>query len=227
MTREVEKTGDTGFNWVVYGEMSMAKETVGLRVPVAVAEQVDRYAETHDMTRTAVIDLFIRTGLDEPDGFADKRTYAARIPEDVVERVTTGVTSGNNSVTERIVREIGRAKPYEGEYEEDEALTARLPGEVVRGIEEWAESQDMAKSNAAADLLVRGLRQNPYPDDFSIVSEGRMYTFELEPEEAELFRKYRLTNGTGPSKAAEHLLRASTGTGSVRPDWGKPDEQES
>mgnify|MGYP006876407783 FL=1 len=67
MTREHPKSDDTGFNWVVYGEESMAKETVSTRVPVPVAEQADRYADIHEISRTAALELFIRKALESPN----------------------------------------------------------------------------------------------------------------------------------------------------------------
>lgn len=230
MTRETAKSDGTGFNWVVYGEMSMAKETVSTRVPVAISEQVDRYAEIHEISRTEALELFITTALENPDGYREKRTYTGRIREDwhpaPPHKDPDHGGRRNDSIEKRVKRKLGSTEPYVGEWDEREALSARLPGEVVRGIEDWAESQDMNKANAAADLIERGLRADPLPDDHTVPLEGEMYTVELEPEKADALRRYRLSGRYTPSEAVSAVLGATRSRKSLRPDWAKPDEDE-
>jgi len=225
MTRETAKSNDTGFNWVVYGEGSMAKETVGARVPVAVADQVFHYVDTHEITRTEAIELFIRTALEDPDGFGRKQSYTVQIRENQERARDEPVYAGEWK------DELRRADRFVGEWDSTEALTARLPGEVVRGIEQWAESQDLAKSVAAEDLLVRGLKADPLPEgsedpipEYTDYSDAVVKTVELEPEEAELFRRCRLHYKKGPSEAVNWLISAQYSTKSARVGWAKPDE---
>jgi hypothetical protein len=231
MTRNTENSDDTGFNWAVYGSGGMAKETVGARVPVAVAEQVDRYAETHEITRTAAIELFIRTGLDGPDRFGENRVYTGRIREDWHESAPHRYPNGSLKDGDREIGWYVRSKIagggewYPGEWSENEALTARLPGEVVRGIEAWSESLDVAKSKGAAYLLRWGLALDPLPADHRVPLNGETYTVELEPELADKFRRYRLANRHTPSEAVSGLLGASRSRKSVRLDWGNPREE--
>lgn len=227
--REDTNFEGTGFKQAVYGETSMPKETVGTRVPVAIAEQVDRYAETHDLSRTGVMELFIRTALENPDASDEKRVYTGRIraewhpsPPHCDPR---GRPKRGDGIEQRVKRKLAGETPYVGEFEENEALTARLPGDLVRDIEEWGESHDMNKSNAAADLLVRGLKADPLPDDHTVELEGESYTLELEPELADVFRRWRLSRRQSPSEAVSTLLQASESRKSIRPDWGKPDEE--
>lgn len=227
MTREGGKSDGTGFNWVVYGEMSMAKETVSTRVPVAIAEQVDRYANAHEISRTEALELFITTALENPEAHREKRVYTGRIREDWHPDPPHKESRRNNDTIEgRVKRKLGSTDPYVGEWEEREALSARLPGEVVRGIEEWGESQDVNKANAAADLIERGLRADPLPDDHTVSLEGERYTVELEPEKADVFRRYRLSRVYTPSEAVSAVLGATRSTKRLRPDWAKPDEDE-
>ena len=220
--RETRNSDDTGFNWVVYGKESMAKETVGARVPVAIADQVHSYVETHEITRTAAIELFIRTALEDPEQFRCKQSYTVEIRED---------REGEPRHVSGWKAELRHADQFVGEWDSTEALTARLPGEIVRGIEEWAESQDIAKSVAAEDLLVRGLKADPLPEsnpdpipEHTDYSEAVVKTVELEPDEADLFRRCRLHYRKGPSEAVNWLIGATYSTSSARVGWSKPDE---
>lgn len=231
MTRNPENSDGTGFNWAVYGSDGMAKETVGARVPVAVAEQVDRYAETHEITRTAAIELFIRAGLEGPGRFGENRVYTGRIREDWHPHPPH--RNGNGSLKHRgrgvgwyaRHKVAGGVEWYPGEWEENEALTARLPGEVVRGIEAWSESLDVAKSKGAAYLLRWGLALDPLPDDHTVPLNGETYTVELEPVLADRFRRYRLDHRYTPSECVSTLLGASRSQKSIRLSWGKPGEE--
>jgi hypothetical protein len=226
MTRETVKSDGVGFNWAVYGSSGMAKETVGCRVPVAIAEQVGRYADTHDLTKTDTIELFIRTGLREPEEYTRKHVYTGEIRENWhPEPPHRESTRRDDDIEGRVKRKLQGAESYTGEWEENTALTARLPGEVVRGIEEWAESQDQSKSVAAADLLKRGLWADPLPDGYTGRLGGESYTVELESEKADTFRRYRLAKRYTPSEAVSALLGASRSTKSVRPDWGQPGDE--
>ena len=230
MTRETANSEETGFNWVVYGEMSMAKETVSTRVAQAIAEQVDRYAEIHEISRTETIELFIRTALENPEAYKEKRTYTGRIREDwhpePPHRDPEHKIGLSDSIEKRVHRKLPGTEVYTGEWEEREAISARLPGEIVRGIEDWGESQDMNKANAAADLIERGLRADPLPDDHTVGLEGERYTVELDPEEADAFRRYRLGRHYTPSECVSALLGASRSTKSIRLDWAKPEDIE-
>jgi len=225
MARETAKSNDTGFNWVVYGEGSMAKETVGARVPVAIADQVFHYVDTHEITRTEAIDLFIRTALEDPDGFEREQSYTVQIRQNQERARDEPVRAGGWK------GELRSADRFVGEWDSTEALTARLPGEVVRGIEQWAESQDLAKSVAAEDLLVRGLKADPLPEsnpdpipEDTDYSDAAMKTVELEPDDAELFRRCRLWYKKGPSETVNWLIGATYSTSNARVGWCKPDE---
>lgn len=226
MTRENAKSDDTGFNWVVYGEESMAKETVSTRVPVPVAEQVDRYADIHEISRTAALELFIRTALESPDAHRQEKTYTGRIRDNWHEhpphKDPKGARNPKDTIERRVRLKLGATAPYTGEWGRREALSARLPGEVVRGIEDWAESQHMNKANAAADLIERGLQADPLPGDHSVELDGERYTLVLEPEKADVFRRYRLSRRYTPSECVSALLMASTSQKRIRPDWEKP-----
>lgn len=222
MTREVENSGRTGFNNGVYGDGGMVKETVGARVPVAIAQQVKRYAETHDITRTEAIGLFIETGLQVVGEERGKRAYTVRIRE--VERgrdrpLTSGGWKGALRSAERI----------EGNYGSTDALTARLPGETVRAIEQYAEDSGVPEAVAAEQLLVRGLEEDPLPEgsedptpDSYDSADISVKTVELEPEEAELFRRCRLYYRKGPSECVNWLISATYSTSSARVGWETP-----
>ena len=221
--REGTNLNDTGFNWVVYADGGMAKETVGARVPKAIADQVYHYVDTHDITRTDAIELFIRTGLDEPEQFRREQSYDVQIRPETGE--DDPVDAGE------WVDQLRGADRYVGEWETTEALTARLPGDVVRGIEQWGESQDMAKSVAAEDLLVRGLKADPLPEsnpdpipELKDYSDARVKTVELESEDAELFRRCRLYYKTGPSETVNRLVSAKYSTSNARVGWAKPED---
>lgn len=206
----------------------MAKETVGVRVPVAIAEQVDRYAEIHEITRTDAMELFIRTGILSPWGFREKRVYTGRIREDwhpsAPHRRPNGSKKRDDSIARRVRRKLGGSEAHAGEWEENTALTARLPSDLVWGIEEWGKSHDMSKSVAAEDLLTRGLRSDPLPDTHTIPLEGETYTVELEPVKADLFRRYRLSHWETPSEAVSGLLAASRSKKPITVDWANPDK---
>lgn len=208
----------------------MAKETVGVRVPVAIAEQVDRYAEIHEISRTDAIELFIQTGGESPEAFRENRVYTGRIREDwhpsAPHRRPNGSEKRDDSISRRVRRKLGGSEGYTGEWDENTALTARLPSDLVRGIEMWGESHDMSKSVAAEDLLKRGLRSDPLPDGYTSPFNGESYTVELEPEKADLFRRYRLSHMDTPCGAVNGLLSASRSKKPIRVDWSNPDEDE-
>lgn len=225
--RESTNSNDTGVNLVVYGDGGMAKETVGARVPVAIADQVFNYVDTHEITRTEAMELFIRTALNDPDLFEREQSYTVQIRKNKDDERGEPVSGADWK------GELRAADRYVGEWDSTEALTARLPGEVVRGIEQWAESQDMAQSVAAEDLLVRGLKADPLPEsnpdpipEYTDYSDAVVKTVELEPEEAELFRRCRLYYKNGPSETVNWLRSARYSSKSARVGWAKPDETE-
>ena len=237
MKREAQDSDGTGFNWVVYSENGMAKETVGVRVPVAIAEQVDRHAETHDMTRTEAMVSFVRCGLEYPDAHRESRVYTAQIRESQwdsdMARVGWASEPSLPGVEETVKQQLRVADRIPGDYEENMALTARMPGDVVRGIEQWAESEDLAQSVAAEDLLVRGMKADPLPpgneDPIPETGggfDGGVKTIELESEEADLFRRCRLYYRMGPTRCVNQLLGASKSSKSARVGWAKPDESD-
>ena len=219
----------TGFILLVYVIIGMVKETVGTRVPVAIAEQVDRYAETHGISRTEAIELFIRTGFEQPNGYREERTYTGRIREDWYpeppHRDPEYSWGMGDSIEKRVKRKLGYTESYTGEFEENEALTARLPGEMVECIGEWQKSQDMNRANAACDLLKRGLRADPLPDGHEVSLDGEKYTVRLGPEKADKFRRYRLSDRKTPSEAVSSLLGATRSQKPVSVNWGTPGEE--
>lgn len=222
MTRETEKSGRTGFNNGVYRDGGMAKETVGARVPLAIAEQVKRYAETHDITRTEAIGLFIETGLQVAGEERGKRAYTVRIRE--VERARDRPLSAGGWKGQ-----LRNAVRVEGDYDSTEALTARLPGETARAIEQYAEDSDVPKAVAAEQLLIRGLKEDPLPEgsedplpDSYRDDDMSVKTVELEPEDAELFRRCRLYYRQGPSECVNWLISATYSTSSAKIGWEKP-----
>lgn len=225
MKREEPNSDDTGFKPVVYGEGGMAKETVGVRPPQAIAEQVKAYAETHEISRTEAIGLLIRTGLEQAGSERDGRAYTVRIRE--VERardepVRIGGWKG----------ELHRADRIEGVYDSTEALTARLPGDLVREIEAYAAENELAKSVAAEKLMVRGLKADPLPEgsedpipEHTDYSDASVKTVELDAEDAELFRRCRLHYRKGPSETVNWLIGATYSTSTARLGWEKPDDE--
>lgn len=205
----------------------MAKESVGARVPVAIADQVFNYVDTHEITRTEAIELFIRTALDDPEQFQRKQSYTVQIRQNQERARDEPVSAAGWK------GELRGADRFVGEWDSTEALTARLPADVVAGIENWAESQDLAKSVAAEDLLVRGLKADPLPEsnpdpipEHTDYSDAVVKTVELEPEDAELFRRCRLYYRKGPSETVNWLISATYSTNSARVGWAKPEETE-
>jgi hypothetical protein len=192
----------------------MAKELVGVRVPVAVAEQVDAYAETHEISKTEAIELLIRTGYDRsiPEG---DRSVRGPEPEH---------TNSSSPGFEHIIRrKLQGAEPYHGDYENTRSPTARLPDGVVERIEDWQESQDVNRTNAAADLLERGLIIDPSPDQHDGDSVNMGITVALSPDEYEIFRKYRLSWKNTEPEAVQSLAMPSSSQKSISLEWGKPD----
>jgi hypothetical protein len=194
-----------------------------MRVPVAIAEQVDRYAKTHEITRTDAIDLFLRYGLELEGENERKRVYTGRLRVFEDERLPHEESvRANLSVEEAIIRSLEGLDAYAGEFEEEKALTARLPPDLVNEIEAWAESQGVPVSVGAARLLERGMRWDPLPESYDCDLEGEAYTLALEPEQVDLFRRYRLTHMVKPGEAASNLLRARHNP----IDWGSPSESD-
>lgn len=224
MTRETRKSDGTGFNTDVYRSNSMAKETVGVRPPKAITEQVIEYAKTHDITRTEAIGLFIREGLKDDGDSGEKRTYTVQIREVERARDEPVVMGGWKG-------QLQSADKYQGDYESTDALTARLPKNLVREIEQYAEEKAVPKSVAAEELMTEGLKSDPLPDgsadpipDEKDYSDATVKTVELEPEEAELFRRCRLHYGMGPSECVNWLMSATYSKSSARVGWEKPED---
>jgi hypothetical protein len=225
MTRETENSYGTGFKEIVYGDGGMAKETVGVRPPQAIAEQVKEYAQTHEISRTEAIELFIRTGLQTVGSERNGRAYTVRIREVEHARDRPLYSGGWKS-------ELRKADRWEGVYDSTEALSARLPGELVRKIEEYAAENGLAKSVAAENLMTRGLKEDPLPQgsedpipEHRDYSDTSVKTVELDAEEAELFRRCRLQYKKGPSETVNWLIGATYSTSSARVGWEKPEEE--
>lgn len=223
MTRERTKSGDTGFNCVVYGEESMAKETVSTRVPVAVGKQVDRYAETHDISRTDAIEVFIRAAAESDSTDSGKRAYTVRKWEVGAARDSPLTVGGVEGALHSAVEEMG-------EWDEMTAISARLPTEVVAEIAGYATAYDVSKSEAAREMLVEGLERDPLPEgsedplpDEVEESETTVNTLELDAEDADKFRRMRLRYRMGPSEAVHWLQQSNYSTSEARIGFGKPD----
>ena len=217
--------GRTGFNTSVYRKMSMAKETVGVRPPKAIEEQVYEYSQTHEITKTEAIALFIRKGLELGGEVPEKRAYTVQIRE--VER-----GDGTPRHVGGWKAELRSADRFEGVYDSTEALTARLPSELVREIEAYGEENGLVKSVAAEQLMVAGLKADPLPEgsedpipEHTDYSDATVKTVELDAEEAELFRRCRLYYMKGPSECVNQLIGATYSTSSARVGWAKPADE--
>lgn len=204
----------------------MAKETVGVRPPKAIEEQVYEYSQTHGISKTDAIELFIREGLERDGERPEKRAYTVRIRD--VEYVKEGPRTVGG-----IEGQLRAADRFEGEYDSTEALTARLPGELVREIEAYADANDLLKSVAAEELMVTGLKSDPLPEgsedpvpETHDYSDATVKTVEFDAKHTELFRRCRLYYGMGPSECINWLRGAAHSTSSARVGWEKPEDEE-
>jgi len=190
----------------------MAKETLSTRVHPFVAEQVERYAEIHDMTRTDVLELFLETGLSEGDPESFNHSYTVRLRENMAEEVEGWGGANSKDYSQQILKE---SVSYLDELESEEpdesgpvALSARVPPGLVERVVSWGESQDVAKAVAAEKLIERGLKWDPMPVGYRSPFEGPSYTVELEPEEADIVRRWRLKKRYTPCRAFNSLAYA-------------------
>lgn len=210
--RETGNFEGTGFKQAVYEESGMAKETLSTRVHPFVAEQVERYAEIHDLTRTETLELFLETGLSEGDPDGSNRTYTVRLREERGKELEEWGGTSTSVRPEELLREsvsyLGEAEPEEPVEDGPVALSARIPPALVERVVEWGESQDVAKAVAAETLIERGMKWDPLPASYQSPHEGPSYTVELEPEDAELVRRWRLKKRYTPCRAFNSLAYA-------------------
>lgn len=212
MTREGENFEGTAFKQAVYEESSMAKETLSTRVHPFVAEQVERYAEIHDLSRTEALILFLETGLSEGDPMCSNRTYTVRLREERAEELEQWGGRSSTIQPEELLRGgvsyLDESEPEEPVDDSPVALSARVPPELVEQVVEWGESHDVAKAVAAEKLIERGLQWDPLPASYQSPFEGPSYTVELEPEKADLVRRWRLKKRYTPCRAFNSLAYA-------------------
>lgn len=194
----------------------MAKDLVGIRVPKAIAEQVDAYTETYEISKTEALNNLICVGYDR-EPIDEDRTVWGPEPEHCDAELW--------QYKRYITGKLELSEPYQGDYESTEAPTARLPDETVERIEDWQKSQDMNRTNAVADLLRRGLRIDPTPEQHDTDAVNSGVKAVLSPELYEKFRKYRLTNRYTKREAVQKLASAVASSKPPRPtriDWGEP-----
>jgi predicted DNA-binding protein len=189
---------------------SMAKKTVSTRLLEPVAEQADRYAEIHEISRTEALTRFARAGLEALDSEVGERSYTGVIPEIPDEKgYWDGETPGSFSIEEFI--EVGLRKLEDSGAEtfddgEEVARSARMPPAIVEQMDERAESQDSTRAVVAAEAIERGLKEDPLPAVSERQRNGASYTVELDAETAELFRRYRLEYRMVPGEVFEKGL---------------------
>lgn len=188
----------------------MAKETVSTRLPRAIAEQVDRYAETHEISRTKAMEILAREGVENPENAEGERAYTGVISENSIEQAYTGGPAGNLALETVIKRSLGtqlrERESVPEEFGEDVARSARFPPALAGRLKERAESQDSSKAVVTAEAIETGLKADPIPPCTGDDREGRLYTVVLDRETAELFRKYRLDRRRVPGEAFEAAL---------------------
>jgi hypothetical protein len=203
-------SGFTGFILLVYDCTDMAKETVGFRIPIGEAQQVDSYAEAYEITRTEAVERFVRAGFDAEGEPPCKQEYLLVLPPQFGS--VHGMPSAElNAARKHPLRVLSRKlRSVVGdpeESEEEKALTARLPPELVEEIVEWGQSEELPKSVAAEKLVRRGLWSDPAPDEGRDGLEGQLKTFDLGPDTADMFRRYRYRREYTPQVAAYALWR--------------------
>ena len=213
MTREARNFEGTAFKQAVYEESSMVKETLSTRVHPFVAEQVERYAETYDLTRTETLELLIETGLEWGNPESGNRAYTVRLAAWREEQLDE-MCSGNSEpfirrMLDGCVHCLDESEPEEPEDDRPVALSARLPPELVQRVVEWGKSKDVSKAVAAEMLIERGLKWDPKPRAYQSPNDGSQYTVELEPEEADLLRRWRLSERKTPCEAFDSLVYAN------------------
>jgi len=212
MARETGNFEGTDFKQAVYEETAMPKETLSTRVHPFVAEQVERYAETHDLTRTETLVLFLETGLSKGDPEKANRSYTVRMTEErgdaLKEWGGTNVSVRPEQLLEESVTYLQDSETEESVDESPVALSARVPPELVVDVVGWGERHDVSKAVAAEKLIERGLKWDPLPDGYVSENEGPSYTVELEPEEADMVRRWRLKKRYTPCRAFNSLAYA-------------------
>jgi len=216
MTREARNFEDTAFKQAVYEESSMAKETLSTRVHPFVAEQVERYAETYDLTRTETVELLIETGLEQGDLESGNRAYTVRLAAWREEQIAEMCSGDSGQYIQRMLNScvgcLDESEPEEPEDERPVAISARLPPELVQQVVEWGKSQDVSKAVAAEKLIERGLKWDPKPVSYQSPNDGGQYTVELGPEAVDLLRRWRLSERKTPCEAFDSLVYASAST---------------
>lgn len=225
MTRESEKSRRREFNTEVYTSQDMAKKTVSTRLPLRVAEQVDRYAETHEISRTKAIEVLAREGVENPENAEGERAYTGVIPDELVEQAnlkSMGVGEDTEAAIRRSLNmQLRPRKSVPDEFDETVARSARLPKDLAGRLIERAESQDSSKATVTAEAIEVGLKADPIPMGTESEKEGRLCTVVLDRETAELFRKYRLGRKKVPGEVFESALMwtNSSRTGGITVRW--------
>lgn len=201
----------------------MAKKTVSTRVRREIAEQVDRYAEMHEISRTEALTRFARIGIEEPERAEGERAYTGVIPVKSVDEAEEGRKMDNfGSIEDKVRFGLSRLREPESlpvEYGEEVARSARMPPELVGRLDERAESQDSSRAVVAAEAITTGLKSDPVPDEERGGRQGRPYTVVLDRETAEIFRKYRLSSRKMPGEVFETALKMAESTKPVVTDW--------
>lgn len=185
----------------------MAKETVSTRLPLAVAEQVDDYAKTHEISRTEAMERLAREGVENPENAEGERRYTGVIRQKFIDQANTPRRDPDSQLSEIVKQSLEtQLRPREtlpDEYDETVARSARFPQDLAGRLKERAESQDSSKAVVTAEAIETGLRADPIPVGAEDGRDGQVCTVVLDREMADLFRKHRLYNRSLPGEVFE------------------------
>jgi len=90
-------------------------------------------------------------------------------------------------------------------------VSARVPPKIADGIDEYAELWDLNRTDALTLLLKDALEEPPKPrhvdEEGDVNPTERVYTVELEPENADFLEEKVEEGGDSPEEVINRLLR--------------------
>jgi predicted DNA-binding protein len=89
-----------------------------------------------------------------------------------------------------------------------ENVSARVPPEIAEGIDEYAETWNMNRTDAMTVILKAGLEANPEPGCVGTNRSNHTYTLALDSEKADMLSEAARATETTPPEYVKGLIEA-------------------
>lgn len=87
-----------------------------------------------------------------------------------------------------------------------ENVSARVPPQIAEGLDEYAETWNLNRTDAMTVILKTGLEVNPDPESGGGNRSNHTYTLGLDPETADMLSEAARATETTPPEYLEELV---------------------